>query len=237
MFDIRIIREDPAAFDAALARRGLPGQAEALIALDARRRETITLAQEIQTRRNALSKQIGQLKAKGEDASEVMAQVATDKNTQAEAEALAQKLDAELEAALSVIPNLPAADVPDGKDESANVELRKVGAPPKFDFAAKEHFELGEALGLMDFEGPRASRARASSCSRARWRGWSARSARSCSTCRPARTATPRSRRRTWCATRRCTAPGSCRNLRKICFEHHLHVTQRQFWTDYRGRI
>ncbi|MQA65768.1 MAG: serine--tRNA ligase [Alphaproteobacteria bacterium] len=152
MFDIRSIRDNPAAFDAGLARRGLPPQADALRALDARRREALTRAQEIQTRRNAAAKQIGALKAKGEDATAVITQVAADKDAQAEAEAEAQKLDDELEAALAVIPNLPAADVPEGRDESANVELRKVGTPPKFDFKPKEHFELGEALRLMDFE-------------------------------------------------------------------------------------
>ncbi len=152
MFDIRFIRENAQAFDAALARRGLAPLAESLIALDARRRAAITRAQEIQTRRNALSRQIGALKAKGEDASEVLAQVARDKDAQAAAEDEARGLEGELDAALSVIPNLPAADVPDGKDETANVELRKWGTPPALDFAPKEHFELGEALGLMDFE-------------------------------------------------------------------------------------
>ncbi len=152
MFDIRQIRENPEAFDAGLARRGLTPQAESLKALDAKRREALTRAQEIQTRRNAAAKQIGALKARGEDASAVMAQVAADKDAQAAAEAEAQKLDADLQAALAVIPNLPAADVPQGRDETANVELRKVGAPAAFDFKAKEHFELGEKLGLMDFE-------------------------------------------------------------------------------------
>jgi seryl-tRNA synthetase len=152
MFDIRSIRNNPAAFDAGLARRGLPPQAEAFRALDAKRREAMTRAQEIQTRRNAAAKQIGALKAKGEDATAVITQVAADKDAQAAAEAEAQKLDDALEAALAVIPNLPAEDVPDGKDETANVELCKVGTPPKFDFKPREHFELGEALGLMDFE-------------------------------------------------------------------------------------
>jgi seryl-tRNA synthetase len=152
MFDIRSIRDNPAAFDAGLERRGLPPQAEALKALDAKRRDAVARAQEIQTRRNAAAKQIGALKAKGEDATAVITQVAADKDAQAAAEAEAQKLDAELEAALAVIPNLPAADVPDGRDETSNVVLRKFGTPPKFDFKSKEHFELGEALGLMDFE-------------------------------------------------------------------------------------
>jgi len=152
MFDIRFIRENSAAFDAGLARRGVAPQTEGLVALDAKRRDAVTHAQEIQTRRNALSKQIGQLKAKGEDASEVLAQVAHDKDAQAEAETEVTKIDAELVAALSTIPNLPADDVPDGANEDDNVELRRVGEVPTFDFTPKEHFDLGEALGLMDFE-------------------------------------------------------------------------------------
>jgi seryl-tRNA synthetase len=152
MFDIRSIRDNPAAFDAGLKRRGLPAQAEALKALDAKRRDAVTRAQEIQTRRNAAAKLIGALKAKGEDATAVITQVATDKAAQATAETEVQNLDVELEAALAVIPNLPAEDVPEGRDETSNVELRKVGTPPKFDFKPREHFELGEALGLMDFE-------------------------------------------------------------------------------------
>jgi seryl-tRNA synthetase len=152
MFDIRFIRENADAFDAGLARRGLQPLAAELNALDTKRRDAVTHAQEIQTRRNTLSKQIGQLKAKGEDASEVLAQVAHDKTAQADAEAEVTKIDAELAAALSGIPNLPADDVPDGKDENDNVELRLVGDVPAFDFTPKEHFDLGEDLGLMDFE-------------------------------------------------------------------------------------
>lgn len=152
MFDIRWIRENPEAFDDGLKRRGIAPRASDLLALDAERREALTAAQEIQTRRNALSKEIGALKAKGEDASEAIAGVAKDKNAQAEAEAAAQRLEAALDEALAGIPNLPAEDVPEGTDESANVEIRKHGTPRQFDFAAKEHFQLGEDLGLMDFE-------------------------------------------------------------------------------------
>jgi seryl-tRNA synthetase len=152
MFDIRWIRENPEAFDEGLKRRGIVPRASELLALDAERREALTAAQEIQTRRNALSKEIGALKAKGEDASEAIAGVAKDKNAQAEAEAAAQRLEAALDEVLAGIPNLPAEDVPEGADENANVEIRKHGTPRQFDFAAKEHFELGEALGLMDFE-------------------------------------------------------------------------------------
>jgi len=152
MFDIRWIRENPEAFDAGLEKRGAEPQADALIALDAKRRDAQTRAQEIQTERNRLSKEIGQAKAKGEDASAIIAQVSQSKEAQAAAEAEQAEAAKELDEALSGIPNLPLDDVPVGLDESANVEVRRVGEPPKFDFTPKEHYELGEALGLMDFE-------------------------------------------------------------------------------------
>ena len=152
MFDIKWIRENPDAFDAGLARRGLPPAAEGLVALDKKRRAAETRAQEIQTERNALSKQIGIAKSKGEDATEILAKVSQSKDAQAAAEAEAKEAEQVLDDALSGIPNLPAADVPDGADESANVEIRKWGAPKTFDFAARDHVDLGESLGHMDFE-------------------------------------------------------------------------------------
>ncbi|MEQ9554449.1 MAG: serine--tRNA ligase [Rhodospirillales bacterium] len=152
MFDIKWIRENPDAFDAGLARRGLPPAAEGLVALDKKRRAAETRAQEIQTERNALSKQIGIAKSKGEDATEILAKVSQSKDAQAAAEAEAKDAEQVLEDALSGIPNLPAADVPDGADESANVEIRKWGEPKSFDFAARDHVDLGEGLGHMDFE-------------------------------------------------------------------------------------
>ena len=152
MFDIRWIRKNPDAFDQGMARRGLEPQAQALIALDAARREATGMAQEIQTRRNALSKQIGALKSKGEDAADIIAQVAKDKDALTEAEADVIEAGAILKDALSIIPTLPADDTPDGADESDNVEIRKIGDVPTLDFDPKEHFELGTNLGLMDFE-------------------------------------------------------------------------------------
>ena len=152
MFDIKWIRENPDAFDAGLARRGLPPAAEGLVALDKKRRAAETRAQEIQTERNALSKQIGIAKSKGEDATDILAKVSQSKDAQAVAEAEAKDAEQVLEDALSGIPNLPAADVPDGADESANVEIRKWGEPKSFDFAARDHVDLGEGLGHMDFE-------------------------------------------------------------------------------------
>lgn len=152
MLDIKWIRENPDAFDQALARRGLPPASAALLDLDTKRRAILTRSQEFQARRNKLSKDIGAAKKRGEDASVIMAQVAADKEAEAAAEAEAADLNAKLEAELALFPNPPAADVPDGRDETANVEIRKVGTPPSFAFKPKEHFEIGEGLGLMDFD-------------------------------------------------------------------------------------
>jgi seryl-tRNA synthetase len=152
VLDIRWIRQNAAAFDAALRRRGMPPDSHRLLALDQERRDALTAAQEMQARRNALSKEIGQRKAQREDASDILGEVARCKDEQADLEAGVAAAEAELRAALAQVPNLPADDVPDGPDESANVELRRWGEPRVFAFPPKEHFELGEALGLMDFE-------------------------------------------------------------------------------------
>ena len=152
MFDIKWIRDNPEAFDAGMARRGLKPQAEALLELDAKRRDALTRAQEIQAERNRLAKEIGAAKAKGGDAGALLAKVADSKDAEAAAAKAAEAATAELERALAELPNLPAADVPDGKDDTANKQVRAVGAKPKFGFKPKQHFEIGEALGLMDFE-------------------------------------------------------------------------------------
>ena len=152
MFDIRWIRDNPDAFDKGMARRNLPPQAESLIALDATRRNAQTRAQELQTERNALSKEIGKIKAQGGDADEIMAKVSASKDAQAAVEAEAQTALEALNDALSRLPNLPFDDVPDGASEDDNVEMRRVGTPVSFDFTPKDHVDLGEALGMMDFE-------------------------------------------------------------------------------------
>ncbi|HVO02458.1 MAG TPA: serine--tRNA ligase [Candidatus Cybelea sp.] len=152
MFDLKWIRDNPAAFDRGRQRRGLPSLAEEILALDTRRRAAQTRFQESQARRNELSRQIGQIKGKGGDASAVMAEVASLKDTITVAEQDEQALAAELETLLAAQPNLPAADVPDGPDESFNRVERTVGHVRNFAFKPKQHFELGEALGLMDFE-------------------------------------------------------------------------------------
>ncbi len=152
MFDIKWIRENPEAFDKALATRGMAPAADAMIALDAQRRDALTRAQDIQSSRNKVAKEIGAAKARGEDAAELIAEVSRSKQEQAEAEEAAKQAEAELDTALAGLPNVPAETVPVGPDESANIEIRKWGEPRGLGFEAKEHFDIGEALGLMDFE-------------------------------------------------------------------------------------
>jgi len=151
MLDLKWIRDNPDAFDRALARRGLPPRAAEFVAMEARWRAAETAAQEIQARRNRLSKEIGAAKARGEDAAPILRQVAADKDAQAAAEAEAARLREEIDSALATIPNIPADDVPDGADESANRLVRSHGTPPAFGFKPRAHDEIGETLGLMDF--------------------------------------------------------------------------------------
>jgi seryl-tRNA synthetase len=152
MHDLKLIREDPEGFDRALARRGLQPVAASILELDRERREALTRAQEIQARRNKLAKEIGEAKRKGGDAAALLAQADQGKAEQAEAESRAAALREELEQRLAGIPNLPAPEVPDGPDETANREIRRVGQPREFPFAPKQHDEIGSGLGLMDFE-------------------------------------------------------------------------------------
>jgi len=153
MHDIRLIRDEPAGFDAALARRGLASIATALVDLDERRRTIATELQAAQTRRNEASKAIGQAKATGNsgNAEALMSEVAALKEKISRLEAESGEIERELHAALAAIPNLPAADVPTGADENDNVEQRRWGALRQFDFKAREHAEFGVGLGL-DFE-------------------------------------------------------------------------------------
>src|SRR5215813_564824 len=152
MHDLRQIRDDPAAFDAGLKRRGLPPQSAEILALDAKRRAAQTRLQEQQQRRNEVSRQVGAAKSKGQDATALMAEVAQLKDGMEAATAEEQAAAAELDGILAGIPNLPARDVPDGADAEANVETRRHGNPRNFAFTPKQHFDIGEALGLMDFE-------------------------------------------------------------------------------------
>jgi len=152
MHDLKTIRDDPAAFDAGLRRRGLPPQSADILALDAKRRAAQTRLQEHQQRRNEVSRQVGAAKSKGQDAAALMSEVAQLKDAMDAASAEEQAAGKELDDLLAGIPNLPAHDVPDGADADANVEIRRHGNPRNFPFTPKQHFETGEALGLMDFE-------------------------------------------------------------------------------------
>jgi seryl-tRNA synthetase len=153
MLDIRWIRENPQALDRALLDRGAEPAAADLIGLDEERRGAVQRLQETQTRRNAASKEIGQAKAQKDEAraQALMAEVAGLKDAIKAGEEEERRLDAALADALARIPNVPADDVPVGPDESANRLEREVGTPRHIDWA-KEHFELGEQLGQMDFE-------------------------------------------------------------------------------------
>jgi seryl-tRNA synthetase len=162
MHDIRLIRENPEAFDAALARRGAAPLAAALIALDEERRALTTQVQVAQSRRNEASKLIGAAMAKGDrdTAEAIKAEVAALKDSMPALEARADAMAAQLKAALEIIPNLPADDVPHGAGEEDNVEVARWGTRREFGFTPKEHADLAPALG-MDFEtGARLSGAR-----------------------------------------------------------------------------
>jgi len=151
MHDIRWIRDHPAEFDRGLARRGLPPRAEEVLALDRAWRAAETRTQEAQARRNHLSRGIGTAKSRGEDIGPLLQQVEVDKGAEAEAAAEATRLRTEIDEILAGLPNLPAEDVPDGADESANFLLRREGEPPRFNFAPASHETIGERLELMDF--------------------------------------------------------------------------------------
>jgi len=154
VFDIKWIRENAAAFDAGLVKRGLEPQSAALLKIDEARRAHVTALQEMQARRNAASKEIGKAKAAKDEkgAAKLMAEVAKLKDELQAGNLREKRLVAELDQALAIIPNLPSDDVPEGEGAEDNVEVRKVGKPGKFKFEPKQHYEIGEVLGLMDFE-------------------------------------------------------------------------------------
>lgn len=153
MHDIRLIRENPAAFDAALALRGVEPVAQSILALDAQRRDIATRMQDVQARRNEASKAIGAAMGKGDkDTAEALkAEVAALKTELPALEEDERRLTAEQNAALAAWPNIPATGVPQGADEAANVEISRWGTPREFAFTPKEHADLGPVLGL-DFE-------------------------------------------------------------------------------------
>jgi seryl-tRNA synthetase len=153
MHDIRFIRENPEAFDRGLARRGLEPEAQRLVALDETRRSAIQRAEAAQARRNAASKEIGEAKKKKDEAkaNELMAEVTALKDSIPQMEAAERAASKALDDTLDEIPNLPLDEVPDGRDEHDNVEHHRFGAKRDYAFAPKQHFDLGEALGQMDF--------------------------------------------------------------------------------------
>jgi seryl-tRNA synthetase len=154
MHDIRFIREHPGDFDGALARRGLGPESKRLIALNEERRKKILEFETAQARRNAASKEIGEAKKSKDEnkAAALMTEVAALKETIPQLEAAAKTASQALDNALAEIPNLPLDDVPEGKDSNDNVEHHRFGAKRDYAFTPKQHFELGEALGQMDFE-------------------------------------------------------------------------------------
>ncbi len=158
MFDIRQIRDNPEAFDKAMARRGLDPVAARILAMDEENRAIVTELQGLQSRRNAASRQIGQAKAAGDEerARSLMEEVSALKSDMAALEEKQRQAEQALNALLSALPNLPQDDVPDGADEDENVEIRRWGDIRDFPFTPKAHEEIGEALGQMDF--PAAAR-------------------------------------------------------------------------------
>ncbi|MEH6404034.1 MAG: serine--tRNA ligase [Sneathiella sp.] len=152
MLDLKWIRENPTALDAALARRKAAPLSSVVIALDEKKRNLQTELQTAQARRNDAAKAIGKAKAAGEDADAIIAEVSKLKTSVQDMEARERELVDEMDHLLASIPNVMKDDVPDGDDEADNVELRIVGEIPTFEFSPKEHYELGEAMGLMDFE-------------------------------------------------------------------------------------
>ena len=154
MFDIRWIRENAEAFDAGLALRGTQPHAARLIELDEVRRAHLQKLQDAQSRRNSASKEIGQAMGAGDKAraEALKAEVSELKSVIQSGEEEERQIDEELNAILSILPNLPLEEVPSGKDEADNVEVRRVGEVKPLGFEAKQHFEIGEALGQMEFE-------------------------------------------------------------------------------------
>ena len=152
MFDLKDIRKRPAEYDANWARRGLDAQTPKILELDEKRRAIQTELQDLQNDRNTKSKEIGQLKSKGENADAIMADVASIKDKMADLETQESTLAEELTTILSAIPNQLADDTPDGVDEDGNVELRRFKDQPNTVENHPDHVEIGERLGVMDFE-------------------------------------------------------------------------------------
>ena len=152
MLDLQALRNDLDGVAARLATRGYPLDTARFGQLESARKTIQTRTQELQAKRNATSKQIGMGKAKGEDVSAIMAEVAGLGDELKELEAQLEHVQQDLQAFLSVIPNTPHISVPVGKSEADNVEMRRVGSPPEFNFEVKDHVSVGEDVGGLDFE-------------------------------------------------------------------------------------
>src|SRR5438270_10994975 len=154
MHDIKTIRDNPAAFDSGLKRRGLAPLSATLLAIDEKRRAAILKSEHAQARRNSASKEIGEAKKAKDEAraAKLMAEVAELKATMPQLELAAKTADEELAKELAEIPNLPLDEVPDGTDEHGNVQRAIFGKARTHGFAPKPHDDLGDALGTMDFE-------------------------------------------------------------------------------------
>src|SRR6266498_3151808 len=205
MLDINLLRTDLPAVAAALAKRGVTLNTRTFEALEARRKDIQTRTQELQAKRNALSKQIGIAKGKGEDASALLAEVAGLGDELKKLEAALERVQAELRELLLDLPNITHASTPIGSSADDNVEIRRWGTPRAFEFPVKDHTDLGEALGMLDFAVAAVSRA----CI--------ARSRNSCSTRIRASTATPSATRPTSSTPRRSSARRSCRSSSRTC--------------------
>ncbi len=160
MHDLKTVRDDPRAFDAALQRRGLAPQADHVLELDRKHRALLTRVQELQARRNDLSRQIGVRKARKENADELVAETQRVKTELPRLEQEAREAETAVRAMLDSLPNIPAPDAPQGTDSADNKEVRRWGEPRKFDFPVKDHVALGERLGLDIATAARMSGAR-----------------------------------------------------------------------------
>jgi len=152
MHDIKWIREYPDQFDAALGKRGLDPQASIILSLDEKHRATITEMQDLQQRRNDVAKEMGRVKSQGQDATALIEEGTALKSRLAVLEEQERTFKEHLQTILTTLPNCPKDDVPFGKNETDNKTMRVVGDLPKFSFDPRQHFDLGEALGLMDFD-------------------------------------------------------------------------------------
>jgi seryl-tRNA synthetase len=152
VLDIKLIREDPAAVERALATRGAEVSLAPVRAADAERRRLVTEAEELKAERNRASEAIGQAKRRGENPQAAMARMREVSDRIKALDAGVKEADARLDALLLEIPNLPHASVPVGASAEDNVEVRRWGAPRRFGLEPKQHFEIGEALGILDFD-------------------------------------------------------------------------------------